>query len=575
MIDESIKVLCIENNSNDETIFRELQYRGFETDFEFHQVEQMSDGLNYLDSEDVDVVLYDTGNMDSINYEDIYEIQCHSPEIPVIVIVDDEELTAPREGFSASSIHDFVSRKHLDGNYFIRSIQFAAEKKELLVKLNQSKNTERHLAYHDFLTNLPNRYLFLDRFDQAMIRSKRMKTKIALLFLDLDGLKRINDALGHSFGDNLLRAFAKRITKLVRKVDTVARIGGDEFAVILADLQEEIHATKIASKIIDSISKPFVVNEHELFLATNIGISFYPNDGVDLESLLRRADIAMYRAKSQGKNTIQLFHQSMDAKYFEDLTLENSLRQAVEKDQLVLHYQPQVNLDSGIVTGVEVLVRWNHPKFGLVPPNKFIPMAEETGMILEIEEWVIYHACKQLADWQKLGFANFKLGINLSAREFRRPDLEGMIKSVLLETHLPASCVYLEITESSMMKNVENSIKTLLKLKEIGIQISVDDFGTGYSSLNYLKQFPIDILKVDRIFVQGIPDDKNDVAISTAIVVLARSMGLKVIAEGVETAEQVVFLQSLQCDEMQGFYFSKPLPAVRLTELLQTRKRLQ
>jgi len=573
MIDEPIRVLYIEDSPQDEYFVRELLNEQFETEFEFHNVEDVKEGLDFLACEPVDVILFDVGDHSGFDDQVVYRIRQQAPDVPVIVMSDEQQVALVCDS-DQSLAPDVLDKGGLDKDGLVRAIRFAIEKNELLTQLNRLKKTERHLAYHDCLTNLPNRYLFLDRLNQAITRSKRSGNKTALLFLDLDGFKRINDALGHSVGDELLTSIAKRLRKAVREIDTVARIGGDEFTVVLVDLQDDQDAAKIAQKIHRTMSKPFIINEQELFMTVSIGISFYPNDGLDVESLIRRADIAMYRAKSHGKNTFKLFNLSMDAKFFEDLTLENSLRRAVENEELVLHYQPFVNLETGVVTGAEALVRWNHPKFGLVPPVKFIPIAEETGLIVAIEKWVLNSACRQLSVWQDQGYSSFQVAVNLSAREFRGHNLVPMITGILGETGVAANSLCLEITESNVMQNVDNTIKILKKLKDIGINLSVDDFGTGYSSLNYLKRFPLDTLKVDRTFVQGIPDDRNDTAISTAIVVLGHSMGLRVVAEGVETAAQVAFLRSLECDQMQGFYFSKPVPADRLTELLQAETKL-
>ena len=390
----------------------------------------------------------------------------------------------------------------------------------------------------------------------------------------MDGFKRINDTLGHGIGDLLLKSVAKRLKTTVRQVDTVARLGGDEFTIVLLEINHAQDAKDVAQKILKVISQPYKIEEHELFVTASVGISTYPDDGSDIESLIRKADIAMYRAKGQGKNNYQVYNLSMDAKFFERLTLENSLRKAVENEELVAYYQPQVDLRTGEITGVEALVRWQHQKFGLVPPDKFIPLAEETGVILEIDEWMMKTACRQIKNWEREGIANIRVAVNLSTRQFRQKNLSEKVAQILNDSAVQPGNLCLEITENEVMQNIETTVEILQALKKIGVLLSLDDFGTGYSSLSYLKRFPIDILKIDRTFVSGIPSDRDDTAISTAIVVLAHSMELRVIAEGVEESEQIAFLQSLQCDEIQGFYFSRPLNAETVTDLLTVKKRL-
>ncbi|MFQ5753378.1 MAG: putative bifunctional diguanylate cyclase/phosphodiesterase, partial [bacterium] len=389
-------------------------------------------------------------------------------------------------------------------------------------------------------------------------------------FLDLDGFKSVNDTLGHSAGDHLLQCVAQRLKKNIRESDSIARLGGDEFTIILDHITHMQDAAKVAQKIIKVFSKPFIIEEQELYVTCSIGISLYPFDGVDIKTLVKKADIAMYRSKGQGKNKYQFYNASMDVMIFESMSLENGLKVALDKNELVLHYQPQVKIDTGMIVGVEALVRWQHPEFGLVYPAKFIPIAEETGLITLLGDWVLRTACAQIKVWQDELFPAMRLAVNVSSRQFRRKKLPETVALVLEENNLKPDSLQLEITESKAIQNVENTIAALQLFKEIGVQLSFDDFGNGYTSLGYLKRFPIDILKIDPSFVHGIPFDNDDAAIITAIIVLAHSMGLKVIAEGVETKDQLGYLRSLQCDEMQGFYFSQPIPADSLKKLLHS-----
>lgn len=573
MIDEPIKILLLEDDPAYEDYLNELLLEEAPGGYELKHVVRVQEGIECLEREQVDIILLDLNLPDCHGLDTVYKVQNQSPSIPMIVLTghEDSNLAAKMLQLGAQ---DYLVKDYIDRNTLERSIRYAIERNRLIEQLDKSKRLEQHLAYHDTLTNLPNRHLFYDRLQQAILQSKRSEQLTAVLFLDLDGFKRINDTLGHNIGDELLKSVARRLRSSVREVDTIARLGGDEFTVILLEIQHAQDAATVARKILSLISTPYKIEEHEFFVTASIGISIYPTDGSDIESLIRKADIAMYRAKGQGKNNYQAYNLSMDARFFEHLTFENSLRKAVANDELVAYYQPQVDLHAGEITGVEALVRWRHPKFGLVPPEKFIPVAEESGLILEIDEWMLRTACQQSKLWEEAGFPDLRVAVNLSTHRFRQKKLTEQVAQILSETGVHPKNLCLEITENNVMQNVETTAGILHGLKEMAVLLSLDDFGTGYSSLNYLKRFPMDILKVDRTFVSGIPGDRADAAISAAIIVLAHSMELKVIAEGVETSEQIAFLQSLQCDEIQGFYFSRPLSADMITNLLKSEKRL-
>ncbi|MCH8872166.1 EAL domain-containing protein [candidate division KSB1 bacterium] len=573
MLNEPIKILLVEDDLFYEDYLSEIFAEETEISYELNHVVRIKDCVEHLEQDNFDVILIDLNLPDCTGLDTIYEVESQASNTPIIVLTeqDDNELAAQA---LQSGAQDYLVKGQIDRSTLERSIRYAIERNRLLEQLEESKRLQRHLAYHDALTILPNRHLLHDRLQQALAQSKRSGKLAALLFLDLDGFKRINDTLGHGIGDLLLKSVAKRLKTTVRQVDTVARLGGDEFTIVLLEINHAQDAKDVAQKILKVISQPYKIEEHELFVTASVGISIYPDDGSDIESLIRKADIAMYRAKGQGKNNYQVYNLSMDAKFFERLTLENSLRKAVENEELVAYYQPQVDLRTGEITGVEALVRWQHQKFGLVPPDKFIPLAEETGVILEIDEWMMKTACRQIKNWEREGIANIRVAVNLSTRQFRQKNLTEKVAQILNDSAVQPKNLCLEITENEVMQNIETTVEILQALKKMGVFLSLDDFGTGYSSLSYLKRFPIDVLKIDRTFVNGIPSDRDDTAISTAIVVLAHSMELQVIAEGVEKSEQIAFLQSLQCDEIQGFYFSRPLNAETVTDLLKVKKRL-
>ena len=438
----------------------------------------------------------------------------------------------------------------------------------------QTEETLRNLAYLDPLTGLPNRLLFHDRLVQAMERGRRTRQLLAVLLVDLDRFKLINDSLGLEKGDQVLRAVAERLGRTLRRSDTVARLGGDEFMLLVASAANAEAAAKVAQKVLDTLRPPFTVNGHELTASASIGIALFPYDGDDADTLIKNADTALSRAKEQGRNHFQFYTNDMNATAFERLMLESRLRKALEQGELVLYYQPQVSLQTGRIVGVEALVRWFHPDLGMVPPAEFIPLAEETGLIVPIGEWVLRTACRDGRRWQELGFRPLRVAVNLSARQFQQGDLVDVVARVLDETLLPAADLELELTESVIMRDAAESVRRLRELTALGIHLAVDDFGTGYSSLGYLRTFPIRSLKIDRSFIRDIDRDPNGAAIAQAIIALASSLGLKAIAEGVETREQLDMLRGWGCEEMQGYYFCRPVPADELLALLRQERRL-
>ncbi|HEY6873867.1 MAG TPA: EAL domain-containing protein [Geobacteraceae bacterium] len=454
-----------------------------------------------------------------------------------------------------------------------RLVEFAGKPAVLAVarditERKRAQDEIQQLAYYDALTGLPNRLLFCDRLSQAQAQASRDGRQAVVLFLDLDRFKEVNDTLGHSAGDELLKAVAGRLLACVRRTDTVSRLGGDEFVLILSSVHRDEDIAAIAQKIQDELAEPLLLGGQEIFCTCSIGIAVYPVDGEDVDTLLKNADIAMYQAKEQGRNTYQFFSREMNVKAVERLVLETGMRHALEREEFFLFYQPQVNLATGRIFGMEALLRWRHPDLGFLSPAKFIPLAEESGLIMQIGERVLRAACARNKAWQDAGFPPLQVAVNLSGYQFRHGNLVEMVESVLGETGLDPRWLELELTESAIMESPERAAMTLHRLKERGISLAIDDFGTGYSSLSHLKQFPIGRLKIAQFFVRDVTTNPDDAAIAEAIIAMAHSLKLKVIAEGVEQRDQMDFLRAHRCDEMQGFFFSRPLSEEAFTAVL-------
>ncbi len=449
-----------------------------------------------------------------------------------------------------------------------RCVEDAAWLAGIAIERQRTEQRIRHMAHHDELTGLPNRALLHDRMTQALGQARRTGRPVAVLFLDLDGFKYINDSLGHAVGDRLLRAVAGRLQAIVREGDTVARLGGDEFVVMLVDLLQPEAAAPVAQEIVQALSRPMRADEHLLHVTASIGLSTFPADGDSAELLLRQADAAMYRAKARGRNGVQSYTRDMGLQAHQRVELQSALRLAVERGQFELHYQPQVDPASGRVVAVEALIRWPHPTLGLVSPDRFIPLAEETGLIVPIGRWVLNRACRQLQAWHAAGHTRLVMAVNLSARQFAADDIPLLVHDTLVEYGLPPQSLELELTETALMHNAESVLATLLALKAIGVVLALDDFGTGYSSLNHLRRFPIDAIKIDKSFTAEIAVNDSTASIIRAIVELARSLGVQTVAEGVESDEQLQLLAALQCDRLQGYRLGRPAPAQALLPLL-------
>ena len=437
-----------------------------------------------------------------------------------------------------------------------------------ITERKQSEERVRHMAHHDALTGLPNRTLFQDRVSQAIAQAHRNRSQVATLFVDLDRFKDINDSLGHATGDRLLRLAGGRLQACLREGDTVARLGGDEFVISLPAVADSNDAMLVAGKILEALREPFVVDGHELHVSGSIGISLYPADGEDTEGLMRAADTAMYHAKERGRDNYQFFMPALNEAAQRRLAIASRLHQALPQDEFVLHYQPLVQLDTGQVFSAEALVRWRQADGDLLLPGEFIKIAEETGVIAPLGEWVLREAVAQLARWQKAGRPDLRIAVNLSPRQLRRPGFPDLVARVLSEAGLPAEALQMEITEGMLVLQSQENLAMLEELARLGVRLAVDDFGTRYSSLAYLQRFPIHALKIDQSFVGGIGKDTNDTAIVTAMIAMAQSLRLTVIAEGVETAEQAAFLKAKGCEAAQGYFYGKPVPAEALAEVL-------
>ena len=445
-----------------------------------------------------------------------------------------------------------------------------------VVDLSQNKQAQEklnHLAYHDALTDLPNQVLFKDRLKQAIAYSRRSDQMHAVLLLNLDRFKTVNDSLGYTAGDRLLQSVAQRLTSCVRESDTVARFGGDEFAILLTQISRAQDAANAARAIKEVLNQAFIFDEQEVFISTSIGISLYPHDDRDTAGLLKNAGTALDRAKVEGGNNYQFYTAGGTTRALKQLVLESNLRGALERSEFVVHYQPQVTIPDFHLIGMEALVRWRHPSLGLLYPSEFVPLAEDSGLIIALGEWVMRNACLQNKVWQDKGLMPMRLSVNFSARQFQQPNFITAVEEILRDTNLDPRWLELELTESSIMKEPDLAIEKLHELKLMGIRVAIDDFGTGYSSLNYLKRFPIDTLKIDKTFVADVCKDPHDTAIVRAVITLGHALELTVIAEGVETQEQLKYLSSLGCDVVQGFLFSKSLPAAAFEELLIEQRR--
>ncbi|MGD9200098.1 MAG: EAL domain-containing protein [Chitinispirillia bacterium] len=577
-----IKVLLVDDDEDDYLITKELLLDIEEMKFDIDWISSYDEALETADRTHHDIYFFDYRLGEHNGLELLTELVTNGCRVPIILLTGQGDHEVDVKAMKAGA-SDYLVKGKIDSGLLERSIRHSIERK-------RAEEQILHLAYYDSLTDLPNRVLFNERLDTVLAINKRHKRLAAMLFLDLDNFKRINDTLGHRIGDSLLRRVAERLVsnRCIRRSDsigntseikegelhkaTVARLGGDEFTILLSEIAKSQDAGKVAQRIIDELSQPFILDDHEIFITTSIGITIYPLDGEDIDSLLKNADIAMYKAKSQGKNNYKFFKHSMNATAMERLKMENDLHKALQREELVLYYQPQIEVTTGKIIGMEALIRWQHPQDGMISPNRFIPLAEETGMVLPIGEWTLQTACKQNKKWQEMGFDPITVSVNLSTIQFERSNLIRTIIDALNESFLSPRYLILEITETILMQTKEATIAILHELNKMGLQFSLDDFGTGYSSLSYLRCFPLYSLKIDRSFVSDINNNGATANIVKAIIAMAHSLNMKVVAEGVETEEQADFLCTHNCDEIQGFVRSRPLSSQSATEALKREK---
>jgi diguanylate cyclase (GGDEF)-like protein len=562
-------VLLIEDNPGDARLIREMIAEDPNAPFILSCVERLALGLEQLSAGETGLVLLDLSLPDSLGLETFAKVYAPSPTVPIIVLTGNDDQNVALSAVK-SGAQDYLIKGRLDRELLLRSMHYSIERKRYQVQLE-------HQANYDMLTGLPNRNLLHDRLQQS-VHGHRMPRAVAVVFIDLDHFKFVNDSLGHSIGDKLLKGMADRLRTVLREGDTVARLGGDEFVLILNDQSNEEVIFRTMQRITARLAEPIEVEGKDLIITCSAGISLHPQDGPDVDTLLKNADAAMYRAKEHGRNNFQFYTSEMNERVNERFALENALRHAIERKEFLLHYQQRVELKTGAIVGAEALVRWMHPEWGLVRPVRFIPLAEETGLIVQIGEMVLREACRQARAWLDEGLKPGCISVNLSARQFRQEGLVRLVSRVLEETGLDPRYLEMELTESMVMHNVEAAIATLQGLKSLGISLSVDDFGTGYSSLAYLKNLPIDKLKIDRSFVRdiGTGADAEDGVLAQAIISLGHNLHLHVVAEGVETDAQVRFLKRHKCDEVQGFFYGEPVEPAAHRSLLtraKTRKR--
>ena len=558
-------VLLIEDSAGDALLTRIQLDEAAPGQYRLTHVETLAEGLRRAAAHRFDVALLDLSLRDANGLDGLRALREHHPQLPVVVLTGerDEEraVEAVRQG-----AQDYLAKHQLQGGLLVRCIRYAIESKRAEDRLTL-------LAQYDPLTGLPNRALFRDRLTHAIARGQRAQSLVGLLYLDLDRFKGINDSLGHDLGDLLLKAVAGRLQNCVRDVDTVARMGGDEFTVVLESVANLEGVTMTAQRILNALTQPFTLDGHEVFVTASIGLTVYPYDEKDAHGLLKHADIAMYRAKAQGGNAYQGYNASMSTAVSEHLALENDMRRALARDEFLLHYQPQMDLRRHRVIGMEALIRWQHPERGLIAPARFIPIAEESGLINAIGHWVLHAACVETRQRQAHTHPDLRVAVNLSAHQFRQRHLVRGVADILRDTGLKPASLELELTEGSLMGDTEAALAALDELKAMGVKISIDDFGTGYSSLRYLKTFPIDTLTIDQSFVRDITTDPNDAAIATAIIAMAHSLGISVIAEGVETTAQLELLRQKRCNAIQGYLLSRPLASEHMARWLETERR--
>lgn len=569
---ERLCILLVDDDYEDYLITKDLvsEFRGM--DYALEWVSSYDEGLTVMENREYDVYLFDYRLGESNGLDLLRQGIENGCKAPMILLTGQDDREVDMEAMKAGAA-DYLVKGKIDSALLERSIRYAVERKVAEEQIMRA-------AYYDHLTQLPNRVLFNDRLKCTIELAGRNRRTAAILFLDLDNFKRINDTLGHRTGDLLLKDTADRLTGCMRKSDTisryhvdpsiptVARLGGDEFIFLLPEIRHCEDIITVVKRIMDVMSYPFSLECQEVFVTISVGIAVYPLDGINVDTLLKNADTAMYHAKSQGKNNFQFYEQSMNAAALKKLTLENQLHKALERQEFLVYYQPQMDMRTGEIIGTEALIRWQHPDMGMIPPDEFIPLAEETGLIIPIGEWVLHTACAQNMAWQAAGLPPVCVAVNISTHQLMHKNFISYVTQVLAETGLPSHYLELEITESIMMLNIDTNLGIIHALKDMGLRFAIDDFGIGFSSFNYLKRLPLDAIKIDRSFVQDITTNPDDATIVTAMIAMSHSLNLRVIAEGVETEEQQVFLREQGCDFLQGYLLSHPVPSAEFERFL-------
>ena len=560
---EPLRALIIEDSPSYATLVSEMLREGLGGDVETIACTKLGEACDVLLDQSLDIVLLDLSLPDAHRLEALQAVQAAASGVPIVVLTGTADPALGIEAVQAGA-QDFLAKRGADSTLLARSVRYAIERKRSEVRLAEQ-------ALRDSLTGLPNRVLLIDRLGVALARAKRRPTSVGVLFLDLDRFKTVNDSLGHEFGDQLLIEIGERLRATLRPGDTVARFGGDEFLILCEELSGETEAVRVAERALHAIRKPLTIADHRISVSASVGIAFAANDKSAALELIRQADAAMYRAKHRHTG-IELFEPAMHAEAMSELETEHQLRAALEHGELVLHYQPFVSLLGPTrIVGVEALIRWRHPERGLLAPAEFIPLAEETGLIVPIGEWVIREACRQLGAWRAGGRvpADFSVSVNLSLRQFVRADLPDTVVRALSAADVPAGCLCLEVTETAMAQDPDHAVEMLRKLKALGVRLALDDFGTGYSSLSALASYPLDVVKIDRVFIQRVGQDASAARMFAAVLGVARAAELEVVAEGVEQPPQLGLLRRLGCEIGQGFIFARPLAAEELVAILE------
>lgn len=561
-----LDLLLVEDDLGEAQLLHSLLDDSLKVLFRITDTSRLEGALALLQQREFDLILLDLTLPDAQGIETITRTKPASGEVPIVVMAghDDEELTL---NALKAGAQDYLVKGQLDGRNLVRTLCYAVERNRTLLDLEHARQREHFLATHDCLTGLANRALFYDHLQQALTYADRYEQYIAVVYVDLDQFKSVNDRLGHAVGDMLLRNVGQRLAGCIRRSDAAARVGGDEFLLLLQNLTRVEDAAKVADHVLHELSTPHRVEGYELTISASIGISLFPQDGTSADALIRNADAALYSAKEKGKSDYQFYTAGLNARTKERHEIERGLRQAVDLKQLVIHYQPQLDLLGGRIFGAEALVRWNHPELGLIPPCDFIPLAEKSGLISPIVEWVMHAACEQHRAWRDAGLPPIRMAVNLSVQQLRQRHLTEKVKRILDKNDMDPAQLELEITESGILLDSQQSFKTLQSLKQLGVRISIDDFGTGQAAFSYLRRFAADTIKLDRSYVSHLVIDENDTAIAVAILAMANSLQLETIAEGVENLLQLEFLRSCHCDRVQGFLFSRPVPAEEFQEL--------